>query len=222
LVADAVFLQVPGHTALPLFTAEPARRLVVKDGDPLVLDITVSSTSPLTYQWYHEGKKTVTTADAALVARPSLAGNHFVVARNAAGPVIGAITTLTVLDAGPDNDGDGISDTDEAAVYGTSPVRADSDRDGFSDYYELFHTLTDPLDAASAFRITAVALVAGQLELTFESVPGLEYQIEASSDLVGWGPVGPAFVATETTTSARDPLPFSAAEPRFLRVTVNP
>ncbi len=57
LVADAVFLQVPGHTALPLFTREPARRLVVKDGDPLVLDITVSSLSPLTYQWYHEGKK---------------------------------------------------------------------------------------------------------------------------------------------------------------------
>ena len=222
LLADAIFLQVPGHTALPQFTGEPARRLVVRDGDPLVLDITVDSTSPLTYQWYHEGRKTSTTADATLVATPSLAGTHFVVARNAAGPVIGAITTLTVLDAGPDNDGDGISDTDEAAVYGTSPVRADSDRDGFSDYYELFHTLTDPLDAASAFRITAVALVAGQLELTFESVPGLEYQIEASSDLVGWGPVGPAFVATETTTSARDPLPFSATEPRFLRVTVNP
>jgi hypothetical protein len=157
-----------------------------------------------------------------LVATPSLAGTHFVVARNAAGPVIGAITTLTVLDAGPDNDGDGISDTDEAAVYGTSPVRADSDGDGFSDYYELFHTVTNPLDAASTFRITAMALLAGQLELTFESVPGLKYQIEASSDLVDWGPVGPAFVATETTTSARDPLPFSAAEPRFLRVTANP
>jgi len=222
LVADAVFLQVPGHTALPLFTGEPARRLVVRDGDPLVLDTTVNSTSPLTYQWYHEGRKTSTSADATLVATPSIAGTHFVVARNAAGPVIGAITTLTVLDAGPDNDGDGISDMDEAAVYGTSPVRADSDGDGFSDYYELFHTVTDPLDAANAFRITAVALVAGQLELTFESVPGLEYKIEASPDLVGWGPVGSAFVATEKATSYRDPLPFSAAAPRFLRVTANP
>jgi hypothetical protein len=222
LVADAVFLQVPGHTALPQFTGEPARRLVVRDGDPLVLDTTVNSTSPLTYQWYYEGRKTSTSADATLVATPSLAGTHFVVARNAAGPVIGAITTLTVLDAGPDNDGDGISDTDEAAVYGTSPVRADSDGDGFSDYNELFHTLTDPLNSASAFRVTAVALVAGHLELTFESVPGLKYQIEASSDLVGWGPVGSAFVATEKATSCRDPLPFSAVAPRFLRVTANP
>ena len=222
LVADAVFLQVPGHSALPQFTGQPARRLVVRDGDPLVLDITVSSASPLTYQWYHEGRKTSTTADAALVATPSLAGTHFVVARNAAGPVIGAITVLTVLDAGPDNDGDGISDTDEAAVYGTNPLRADSDGDGLSDYYELFHTLTDPLNAASAFRITAMALVAGQLELTFESVPGLDYQLEASSDLAGWEPVGPAFVATEKSTSYRDPLPFSATTPRFLRVTVNP
>ena len=222
VVADAVFLQVPGHSALPQFTGEPARRLVVREGDPLVLDITVSSTSPLTYQWYHEGRKTSTTADATLVATPSLAGTHFVVARNAAGPVIGAITDLTVLDAGPDNDGDGISDTDEAAVYGTNPVRADSDRDGFSDYYEVFETLTDPLDAASAFQITAVALVAGQLELTFESVPGLHYQLEASSDLASWEPVGPTFVATEKSTFYRDPLPLSADTPRFLRVTVRP
>ena len=144
------------------------------------------------------------------------------VARNAAGPIIGAITVLTVLDAGPDNDGDGISDADETAFYGTNPLRTDSDGDGFSDYYELFHTLTDPLDAASAFRITAVALVAGQLELTFESVPGLHYQLEASSDLVGWEPVGPTFVASETSTSHRDPLPLSADTPRFLRVTVKP
>lgn len=222
LVADAVFLQVPGHTALPLFTREPARRLVVKDGDPLVLDITVSSLSPLTYQWYHEGKKNATGADADLVARPSLAGTHFVVARNTAGPVIGAITQVTVLDAGPDSDRDGISDTDEITVYGTNPLRADSDGDGFSDYFELFVTLTDPLNAASAFRISTIALVAGQLELTFESVPGLVYQLEASSNLVGWEPVGPAFLATGKTTSRRDPLPFSAAETRFLRVRVNP
>jgi beta-glucanase (GH16 family) len=222
MIADAVFLQAPGYSALPVFTGQPARRLVVKDGDPLVLDTTVSSTSPLTYQWYHEGEKTVTTADATLVATPSLAGTHFVVARNAAGPVIGAISEVTVLDAGPDNDGDGISDTDEAAVYGTSPFRNDSDGDGFSDYQELFHTLTDPLNSASAFRITAVALIAGQLELTFESVPGLEYYIEASSDLVGWETVGTPFVATENSTSYRDPLPFSAATPRFLRVSVNP
>jgi beta-glucanase (GH16 family) len=222
MIADAVFLQVPGHSALPLFTGKPARRLVVRDGDPLVLDITVKSSSPVTYQWYHEGEKTVTTADAALVARPSLAGTHFVVARNAAGPVIGAVTALTVLDAGPDTDGDGISDTDETTVYGTDRHRADSDGDGLSDYHELFYTQTDPLSSASTFRINAVAMVAGQLELTFESVPGLEYQVEASSDLVGWAPAGPAFVATEKTTTHRDPLPFSAATPRFLRVTVNP
>jgi hypothetical protein len=157
-----------------------------------------------------------------LVARPSLAGTHFVVARNAAGPVIGAVTALTVLDAGPDTDGDGISDTDETTVYGTDRHRADSDGDGLSDYHELFHTQTNPLSPASTFRVTAVATVAGQLELTFDSVPGLEYQVEASSDLVGWAPAGPAFVATEKTTTHRDPLPLSAATPRFLRVRVNP
>ena len=221
MMADAVFLQVPGHSALPLFTGQPARRLVVRDGDPLVLDITVNSTSPLTYQWYHEGEKTFTTADATFVARPSLAGTHFVVARNAAGPVVGAVTALTVLDAGPDADGDGISDTDEATVYGTNRFRADSDGDGLSDYHELFDTQTDPLSPASAFRVAALAVVAGQLELTFESVPGLEYQLEASSDLVDWAPAGPSFVATGKTTALRDPLPFSAATPRFLRVRVH-
>lgn len=136
--------------------------------------------------------------------------------------MIGAITQVTVLDAGPDSDRDGISDTDEITVYGTNPLRADSDGDGFSDYFELFVTLTDPLNAASAFRISTIALVAGQLEFTFESVPGLVYQLEASSNLLGWEPVGPTFLATGKTTSRRDPLPFSAAETRFLRVRVNP
>lgn len=36
-----------------------------------------------------------------------------------------------------DTDGDGLSDTDEITIYGTSPVLADTDGDGISDYDEV-------------------------------------------------------------------------------------
>lgn len=48
-----------------------------------------------------------------------------------------------------DSDGDGLTDADEAKVYGTDPFRADTDGDGFGDGDELFIYCTNPLDAAS-------------------------------------------------------------------------
>lgn len=221
LVADAVFLQVPGQTALPVFTAEPRRRIVVKDGIPLAFGITVNSPDAVAYQWYVDGVKAGTTEDVATIASPSLAGTHFVVATNAAGPVVGGITEVTVLDAGPDTDSDGISDTDEINVFGTNPFLADSDGDGLNDYTELFITRTSPTSAASSFRITAVEFAASHVTLTFDSVPGVEYRIQASADLTEWESTGSAFTATETTTTRQEPLPVSDA-PLFLRVVVIP
>lgn len=44
-----------------------------------------------------------------------------------------------------DSDKDGISDYDEIYVYGTNPLKADTDGDGLSDYEEIFVYGTDPL-----------------------------------------------------------------------------
>ena len=46
----------------------------------------------------------------------------------------------------PDMDGDGLLDVDEAA-FGTDPLKADTDGDGFGDGEEVLTLQTDPLDA---------------------------------------------------------------------------
>jgi len=45
-----------------------------------------------------------------------------------------AIETFPLL---KDSDGDGLSDADETAVYGTNPQNPDSDGDGYSDMIEV-------------------------------------------------------------------------------------
>lgn len=50
-------------------------------------------------------------------------------------------------DDGTDTDGDGLTDCQETCIFGTNPVRVDSDRDGMSDEYESrFIPELDPLD----------------------------------------------------------------------------
>jgi len=52
-------------------------------------------------------------------------------------------------DDGTDTDGDGLTDCQETCIFGTNPVRVDSDRDGMSDEYEArFIPELDPLDAS--------------------------------------------------------------------------
>jgi hypothetical protein len=60
-----------------------------------------------------------------------------------------------------DTDGDGISDTDEKVIHGTSPVLADTDGDGMSDYQEIVLHGFDPANAPLRFnpRIADVPLM---------------------------------------------------------------
>jgi len=48
-----------------------------------------------------------------------------------------------------DTDGDGLSDKDEADLFGTDHLAADTDGDGFSDADEVFDHGTDPSDPES-------------------------------------------------------------------------
>ncbi|WP_461422263.1 M4 family metallopeptidase [Ketobacter sp.] len=48
-----------------------------------------------------------------------------------------------------DTDGDGLSDSDEVRIYGTSPLAGDTDADGIPDDFEIRYQL-DPLDATDA------------------------------------------------------------------------
>ncbi|MEX0332371.1 MAG: family 16 glycosylhydrolase [Puniceicoccaceae bacterium] len=221
-IADAAFLHLTGTTELPVFTSEPPSQVVVKDGQTVDLEITVTSSSSLAYQWYHSGAPVSTMEDYSFTATPGSAGNYFAVANNGAGPMIGALTELVVLDAGPDSDGDFISDSDETNVYGTNPLKADSDGDGLDDYDELFGSRTDPLDPSSAFRITDFQMSSDQVEITFDSVIGLSYSILASPDLAEWDPIGSSHTATGASTTIIETIPVNVPAYRFFRISVNP
>jgi len=70
----------------------------------------------------------------ALIVAPYFPGGFFVVSRvtaaHAAAPAVAA-------GAGPDYDGDGLTDADEINVYFTDPHKADTDGDGYDDGLEI-------------------------------------------------------------------------------------
>lgn len=82
-----------------------------------------------------------------------------------------------------DADGDGIPNTMESEVTGTSPSRWDTDGDGFSDLYELTHA--DYLRAKDADPIDIwlhTPQTAGETNfISWWTVPGLAYRLEFNS-----------------------------------------
>jgi hypothetical protein len=56
--------------------------------------------------------------------------------------------TFTVVSPGVDSDGDGLSDEDETALYGTHPNNPDTDGDQMPDGWEVAHDLNPLLDDA--------------------------------------------------------------------------
>lgn len=76
-----------------------------------------------------------------------------------------------------DADGDRLSDLDEAKFYGTSPVRADTDGDGMSDFQEVMAG-TDPANAASHFAVGIEQDTEGAQWVSFATVPGRSYTLQ--------------------------------------------
>ncbi|MFO7726214.1 MAG: immunoglobulin domain-containing protein, partial [Oceanipulchritudo sp.] len=220
-IVDAAFIQVRGMTELPVITSGPASVTAVNAGERVDLKIQVTSPTDVSYQWYHDGNPVSTDKDLSIVVTPDSAGTWFVVASNAAGPVVGAVTEIIVPDPLPDSDGDGISDDDETNLYGTDPNLADSDKDGIDDYGEIFVSLTDPLDANSVLRISMMELDDVQVVLTFQSVSGVDYQLYGSPDILQWNPVGTNVTASADLTSIQLDIPVSDPPLRFFRIEVN-
>ncbi|HUF63153.1 MAG TPA: hypothetical protein VMN36_13835 [Verrucomicrobiales bacterium] len=100
-----------------------------------------------------------------------------------------------------DSDGDGLSDADEIAIYGTNPQLADTDGDGSGDGAEV-RAGTDPLDPADRFEILSISYQDGAATLDWTSADGRTYRIEASDGGNAWRDAAAGVAAAGPTTSA--------------------
>lgn len=196
IVADAAFLLVSGSSELPFFSTPPLAQ-TVNAGQSASFNLQVSSPGPVSYAWYRDGELVATTAEPQFATHPGSGGSYFVVASNAAGPVISTVAELTIDD--PDSDGDGLSD-----------------------YYEEFVFQTNPLDPNSAFRVSSLISAEGQFSVQFHSVPGVTYQLSTSTDLIDWQAVETPRTADAALTTLMGALPTGVPTARFFRIEVLP
>ncbi len=113
------------------------------------------------------------------------------------GPYSGASAAIEVLDPAGDRDGDGQSNAAEQSAG------------------------TDPFDAASVLKATAISLTGNDIIVTVATVAGKTYQLETSATLASgsWSPVGNPVTATGPSTAFTHPNGASAPK-RFHRARV--
>ena len=70
------------------------------------------------------------------------------------------------------------------------------------------------------FHISALHLPNGTVNLTWNSVSGRGYRVEASTNGIGWSPISTWIQATTATTTY--PLPSLSPNTRMFRVQVQP
>ena len=96
-------LEIRGTNTPPVITAQPQSRTNAL-GTEAVFGVTVTSDSPLSYQWYH-GPATVPGGTNATLAMPGVefgfAGDYMVTVSSAAGSVTSQVAHLTVRDIEP-------------------------------------------------------------------------------------------------------------------------
>lgn len=137
----------------------------------------------------------------------------------------GSVTALGTLGLLPlDSDGDALSDVEELRDHDTDRYAGDSDGDGHSDGDEVLVLMTDPNDPNSLLRIgslDAIDPATGEMTITFDSVGGVTYRFEVSSDLKNWNVAqdgGSDHSVTATGNSTSVTVQGTAGTRQFIRV----
>lgn len=137
----------------------------------------------------------------------------------------GVTNHLGVIQLVPlDTDADGLEDVYELTTYFSDRYLVDTDSDGINDSGEVLVCMTDPNDPDSLLRIDADAVVdevAGTVQITFQSVAGVTYRFDYSTDLSTWTTVQAAGVDMELlATSGVTTATLSIAVDSFICIRV--
>lgn len=136
----------------PVITNQPHHTFVLAGSTP-TLSVQAVSETPLSYRWRFHGTNLSDTTvysgafTSELVisnVQPAQVGFYSVLVSNIAASVSSSNAFLTISVPGIDDDGDGLSNTDELRL-GTNPFSPDSDGDTLTDHAELFIYGTNPL-----------------------------------------------------------------------------
>ncbi len=139
-----------------------------------------------------------------------------------------ALGTLTFVPL--DSDGDALTDSAEIRTHGTNRKLADTDGDGQADGLEVTVLFTDPLDENSTLKIESMSVQnveTGTVSIRFESVPGVNYRFEYSTDLISWSPYrdnGSDYQVTAASTSTEvslTPETGTTTGALFIRIAVD-
>lgn len=129
--------------AIPPSITDQPQDATAAEGTSASFRVTASGNN-LNYQWRRNGSNIVAATQPTLVigaVKPADAGDYTVVIFNYSNDVIISIASsaarLTVSPDLRDNDGDGLTNSDETNIYGSDPNLADTDGDALTDGYEV-------------------------------------------------------------------------------------
>ncbi|MBI4327827.1 MAG: immunoglobulin domain-containing protein, partial [Chloroflexi bacterium] len=114
------------------------------------------------------------------------------------------------------------SATSNPTTLGTTDGALDSDGDGYSDLQE-FIAGTDPLNPASALRITAIQESGADVQLDFDAVSGKKYRVESKDSLsdLTWTEID-EFTSNITGTQTFEELGAVTGPTKFYRIKAGP
>ncbi|MEI8386445.1 MAG: alpha-amylase family glycosyl hydrolase [Verrucomicrobiota bacterium] len=208
---EAQYLKVYDVTQLPAPSSSPAVAAYALDGSVTFTWAAVVDPEGLVPRY----KLTVTRSDGPVNDYETFGTTYTV-----GGLPTGVTATATVTTLNPNN-----TSIASAAPSTTSNATlsiasaADNDGDGMRNAAEVAAG-TNPLDPASVFKITSIAPASGSgLTITWSTVAGKTYYVEAASNLAGgtWTTISPAITGTGTYT---DTNPVTGK--KFYRIKVGP